>query len=67
MFRWHGQDEGEAGPRPIPILQIDEKLRKEQTEKLAALHRGRDHGKVRWALDGLRRGALGDAPSARTS
>ncbi len=62
MFRWHGQDQGDAGPRTIPILQIDEKLRKEQTAKFAALRGGRDHDKVRWALDGLRQAALGDDP-----
>ena len=48
--------------RPIPILQIDEHLRREQTEKLATLRKRRDNDKAKWALDGLRQDALGDDP-----
>jgi methylmalonyl-CoA mutase N-terminal domain/subunit len=46
-------------PERIEILQIDETSEKRQVEKLAALRRRRDAGKVRSALDALRRAAAG--------
>ena len=44
---------------PIEILQIDQAAQEHQASKLAALRDTRDNGRVRAALDALRRAAEG--------
>jgi methylmalonyl-CoA mutase N-terminal domain/subunit len=46
---------------PIGILYIDESTAAKQTEKLDRLKAARDAGRVRQALDALKRGAEGEA------
>jgi methylmalonyl-CoA mutase N-terminal domain/subunit len=43
----------------IPILRIDPRVEQEQHERLAALRRKRDSGRVKTALDGLRAACSG--------
>ncbi|MCX6543607.1 MAG: methylmalonyl-CoA mutase family protein [Acidobacteria bacterium] len=47
--------------RGVPILSIDEAAAARQIERLQALRRDRDHGRVRTALDNLKRAAEGKA------
>jgi methylmalonyl-CoA mutase N-terminal domain/subunit len=47
--------------RGVPILSIDEAAAARQIERLQALRRDRDHGRVRTALDNLKRAAEGTA------
>jgi len=51
----------EQGDRGVPILSIDEAAAARQIERLHALRRDRDHGRVRTALDDLKRAAEGTA------
>jgi len=47
--------------RPMPLLYIDEAAAARQIERLRVLKRDRDNGRVRRALDGLKRAAEGTA------
>jgi methylmalonyl-CoA mutase, N-terminal domain len=49
----------QSDDQPIEILQIDQAAEEHQRRKLAALRARRDNGRVREALDGLRRAAEG--------
>jgi methylmalonyl-CoA mutase N-terminal domain/subunit len=49
----------ESGGQPIELLEIDETAARRQEEKLVALRRRRDGGRVRAALDALRKAAGG--------
>ncbi|MCX6539939.1 MAG: methylmalonyl-CoA mutase family protein [Acidobacteria bacterium] len=49
------------GDRGVPILSIDEAAAARQIERLRALRRDRDNGRVRQALDDLKRAAEGTA------
>ncbi|MBZ5726524.1 MAG: methylmalonyl-CoA mutase family protein [Acidobacteriia bacterium] len=54
-----GVNRFQAGGQPIELLQIDETSAGHQRAKLAALRRRRDSGRVRNALDALKRAAEG--------
>jgi methylmalonyl-CoA mutase N-terminal domain/subunit len=54
-----GVNRFQSDDQPIELLQIDESSGAHQCAKLAALRKRRDNGKVRGALDALRRAAEG--------
>jgi methylmalonyl-CoA mutase N-terminal domain/subunit len=54
-----GVNRFQSEEQPIELLQIDDSAGRAQEEKLAALRKRRDQGKVRQALDDLRRAAEG--------
>jgi methylmalonyl-CoA mutase N-terminal domain/subunit len=54
-----GVNRFQSDDQPIELLQIDETSAQHQSAKLAALRQRRDNGKVRGALDALRRAAEG--------
>jgi methylmalonyl-CoA mutase N-terminal domain/subunit len=54
-----GVNRFQSDDQPIELLQIDETAGRHQQEKLAALRRRRDNGRVQNALDALRRAAEG--------
>jgi len=54
-----GVNRFQSDEQPIELLQIDESAAENQQRKLAALRARRDNGRVRRALDDLRRAAEG--------
>ncbi|HEY1238945.1 MAG TPA: methylmalonyl-CoA mutase family protein [Bryobacteraceae bacterium] len=56
-----GVNRFQSDDQPIDLLQIDETAGRRQSDKLAALKRRRDDGKVQKALDALRYAAEGKA------
>jgi methylmalonyl-CoA mutase N-terminal domain/subunit len=54
-----GVNRFQSDDHPIELLQIDETAAKHQEQKLAALRKRRDNGKVQKALDSLKRAAEG--------